>query len=133
VGKTILIADDNPIVLKEICRVLETQPGYSVCAAVSDGRDAVAKACELKPDLIILDLSMPVMNGLEAANAIKQHSPSVPIVLFTVHNTRFLKSQALASGVRAVISKDESMKSLIELTRSLLYSDIQAVEWYPAN
>jgi len=81
----ILIADDHSD-LREILKVLlETQAGWQVCGAATNGLEAVQQAAELKPDIIILDLSMPEMDGLQAASLISSASPEVPILLYTNH------------------------------------------------
>ena len=125
-SKAILIADDNPVVLKQVQHIIETQPDLSICGIAKNGKEAIQKALELNPDLIILDLSMPVMNGLEAANAIRENLPSVPILLFTVHKTRFLEAEALAHGIRAVVGKSDGAEKLLDRTRTFLYCDPEA-------
>jgi DNA-binding NarL/FixJ family response regulator len=84
-AKTVLIADDSEIVRKLICRLFETEADYDLCAEAKNGEEAIALAVEHRPDLILLDLSMPVMNGLDAARELKQLMPQVPIILFTDH------------------------------------------------
>jgi CheY-like chemotaxis protein len=82
--KRILIVDDNPLVRRLVCRTLEGA-GYEVCAQASNGAEAIELAKKELPDLIILDLSMAVMNGAEAARELKQLFPHIPIILFTQH------------------------------------------------
>jgi CheY-like chemotaxis protein len=82
-AKKILVADDNPIVRKALCRMFETQKDYDLCAEAENGEEAIALSIKHQPDLIILDLDMPVTNGIDAARAIKQALPGVPIILFT--------------------------------------------------
>src|SRR5437899_2523080 len=101
----ILIADDQPTLRSLLRRELERTGSFEVCGEALDGVDAVAKAERLRPDLIILDLRMPVMNGLEAASVIERVLPSVPIVLFTLTDTPEVKLQAARSGIVQVISK----------------------------
>ena len=105
--KCILIVDDNPVIRKTLRRTLERNKGWEVCGEAADGREAVAKAQQLKPDLVVLDLSMPVMNGLEAARELTRISPSLPLVMFTNFNMPELTNEALSAGVRAVVSKSE--------------------------
>ena len=92
--KCILIVDDNPTVRKAVKSVLEAQPGFEVCGEAANGQEAVDKAQQLSPDLIIMDLSMPVMNGLEAARALRELMPDVPIVMFSVHRSGILEKNA---------------------------------------
>jgi DNA-binding NarL/FixJ family response regulator len=85
-----------------------------------NGRDAIDKAQESKPDLIVLDLSMPVMNGLEAAPLLRQMLPAVPIILFTLHDNETLEREALSVGISADVSKAASMKTLVDQAKNLL-------------
>jgi DNA-binding NarL/FixJ family response regulator len=107
VGKWILIVDDNPVIRKTLRQTLEQQEGWGVSDEAADGREAIEKAQRLKPDLVVLDLSMPVMNGLEAARELRRLFPSLPLVMFTTFNTPKLSDEALSAGVRAVVSKSE--------------------------
>jgi len=81
----ILIADDNEAVRGRLGELLATHDGWEVCGSVGSGREAVEKAVELRPSLIILDLAMPEMDGLSAAKEIGKRLPTVPIVIFTLH------------------------------------------------
>lgn len=117
--KTILIADDSAQVRKYVTRVLSANPEFEFCAQAVDGRDALAKAKEYHPDLIILDLGMPVMNGLETARELKRVMPIVPIILFTLHGEMISDEQASSSGVDLVVAKNDISK-LSEHVRSLL-------------
>jgi two-component system nitrate/nitrite response regulator NarL len=119
VPKCILIVDDNATVRKAVRSVLEAQPGFEVCGEASNGKEAVEKARELKPDLIIMDLSMPVMNGLEASRALKSLMPDVPIVMFSVHRSGILEKNARSVGIRAVVPKGDNI-NLVKEARSLL-------------
>ncbi len=84
-AKTVLIADDSEIIRKLLCRHFETEADYDLCAEAKNGEEAIALALHHEPDLIVLDLSMPVMNGLDAARKLKLLMPEVPIILFTDH------------------------------------------------
>src|SRR5580693_3731994 len=95
----ILIADDNDAARGRISEILRCHDGWEVCAEVEDGQQAVLKATELKPDLIILDLAMPVMNGLQAAGEIGKVLPSVPVVLYTLHNLPQIELEAKKFGI----------------------------------
>ena len=83
--KTVLVADDNQIIRKILCRIFEAEEDYDLCAEAENGEEALRLAKRCKPDLIILDLSMPVMNGMDAARELKRIMPQVPIILFTLH------------------------------------------------
>jgi DNA-binding NarL/FixJ family response regulator len=118
--KRILLVDDNSIVRRQLRFYLETATGFEVCGEAINGRDAIEKALELSPDLIILDFTMPVMNGLEAAKTLRSMMPEVPLILFTVHRSANLDSDASVAGINAVISKVEGVTALIDRVRSLL-------------
>jgi DNA-binding NarL/FixJ family response regulator len=120
VPKCILIVDDNPVIRKTLRRTLERNKGWEVCGEAADGREAVAKAQQLKPDLVVLDFSMPVMNGLEAARELKRLLPSVPLLMFTNYGTDYVQKEALSVGVTAVVSKSDSVEALVSSIQALL-------------
>src|ERR1700726_2662444 len=119
IPKKILIADDESLVRNVLRSFLESQTRFKVCGEAVNGLDAIEKARTLHPDLIVMDLSMPVMNGLEAGSVLKAMLPEVPIVMYTVHDAAAMKVQALAAGVRAVIQKHD-MDGLVRQLRELL-------------
>ena len=119
IPKKILIADDDSLVRNVLRSFLESQTRFKVCGDAVNGLDAIEKARTLNPDLIVMDLSMPVMNGLEAGSVLKAMLPKIPIVMYTVHDTAAIKMQALAAGVRAVIQKHD-MDGLAGQLRELL-------------
>lgn len=84
-AKTILVADDSPVIRKMLCELFEREENYDLCAEARDGAEAIALAIKHKPDLIILDMSMPVMDGIRAAKELKDLMPIVPIILFTFY------------------------------------------------
>ncbi len=83
--RTVLVADDSEMIRKLLCRLFETEENYELCAEAKNGEEAISLAVIHKPDLIILDVSMPVMDGLRASKKLKQILPDVPILLFTQH------------------------------------------------
>lgn len=103
----ILIADDNEVIRGRLSELFTRHDGWEVCAAVGNGRDAVEKAMELKPTLVILDLVMPEMDGLSTAREIGKVLPSAPIVLFTLHKFATIDLEAKKAGVRHVIEKPD--------------------------
>jgi CheY-like chemotaxis protein len=107
--KRVLIADDSFDMRQLLCRVFEAEEGFEMCSEAVDGADAVAKARQCRPDLIILDLSMPVMNGLVAARTIHREMPGVPIILYTLYAQAIQQSEATAAGIRRVVPKTEIM------------------------
>jgi DNA-binding NarL/FixJ family response regulator len=93
-SKRILIADDHESVLRGIRVMLESEPGFEVCGDALNGRDAVQKAVALKPDLVVLDFSMPEMDGLQAADEISRLLPNVKLILHTMYGTE-VRGEAL--------------------------------------
>jgi CheY-like chemotaxis protein len=108
--KKILIADDNPHLRKALCRLFENHAFLEICAEAVNGREAVEKAIQLKPDLIILDLSMPVMNGLEAARILNELMPNVPKILFTLHAQALMTTDLKSAGIDRVVSKSDMIE-----------------------
>jgi DNA-binding NarL/FixJ family response regulator len=119
VPKRILIVDDSAVLRKSLCAMLERHDGWEVCGEAANGREGVEKAQLLKPDLILLDFSMPVMNGLEAARELKRRLPSVPLLMFTNYGTDYLEKEALSAGVTAVMSKSGSVEALVSSIQAL--------------
>lgn len=116
----ILIADDQELVRKMLKTLLETHADWQVCAEAANGLEAAQKAAELKPDIIILDLAMPEMDGLHAAREILSNNPAVPILLHTNHAFSSLALEAKKNGIREVINKSVSEQELINAVESLL-------------
>jgi two-component system, NarL family, nitrate/nitrite response regulator NarL len=111
---TVLIVDDSESVRIAVRALFEETGEFRVIGEAVNGLDAINQAEDLAPDLIILDLSMPIMNGLEAAETLKSNSPSTPIFILTAHGGPEVDRAAQAAGVDAVFSKDgENMRKLI--------------------
>ena len=104
----VFIVDDNPSVRSGIRRLLETS-GFEICGEACDGLDAVERAPEINPDLIILDVSMPRMNGLDAARKLHDIHPNVPILLNTSHAAVIRAEPSLPEGVTDVVDKRENL------------------------
>jgi DNA-binding NarL/FixJ family response regulator len=119
---SILIVDDSAQIRRQLRSYFQQNSNWKVCGEAVDGRDAIHKAEELNPDLIILDLSMPLMNGFEAARELKQIRPQVPLLMFTTFKTSVLEEEAAAVGFAAVLSKSEanSLQVLAEKIHRLL-------------
>jgi len=116
---TVLIVDDYPAIRKILRNLLE-QVRSVVCIEATNGFDAITKTKESHPDLIILDLGMPGMNGFEAATILHQAEPQVPLFLFTSHDSCDVASQAASVGIRAVFSKNTGINALVARARELL-------------
>ena len=110
-SKSILVAEDSTPVRKLIVKYLKAHTPFSVCGEASSGKDALRKATELQPDLIVLDMRMPEMSGIEVAPLLKKELPASPIILFTIYDTPTLKGKKPA-GVDLVLSKSEGLEQL---------------------
>ena len=117
-GRTILIVDDHAPVRNALRAMFEEELG-ATCKEACNGREAIERAPGVKPDLIVIDLSMPVMNGLEAAPQLAQLLPAVPIVMFTSFDDRLVLSAAATAGILAVVNKSEASQ-LLAVVRSKL-------------
>jgi len=118
-NKRILVADDSAEARQALCRLFASEKGLDVCAQAENGQAAIDQAQRHRPDLIILDLAMPVMNGIDAARILKRLLPTIPIILATLHAETALEQLAFGAHVDKVISKGD-VRRLIEQTRTLL-------------
>ncbi len=109
----ILIADDHSVVRAGLRALLESRQGWEVSAEASDGRDAVEKATKLKPDVAVLDIGMPLLNGVEATHRIRTASPTTEILILTMHESDDLVQQVIQAGARGYILKDDADRVLI--------------------
>ena len=120
--KRVLLVDDNTGVRSLLRQLFESEPDFEVSGEAENGRDAVEKAENLKPDVIILDLSMPIMTGLDAAPLLRRLLPDTRIILFTVQEGREVEQLARAAGIHAVVSKSQAASKLILQAQTLLAS-----------
>jgi two-component system chemotaxis response regulator CheY len=119
-AKTILIVDDNAYIRQVLCQVFKSEADFEVCGEAENGKEAIAKALELHPNLIVLDLSMPVMNGLDAARELKQLMPTVPLIMYSSFGDAFMEQQARLVGISELVSKSQPAAILISKARDLL-------------
>lgn len=119
----ILIVDDSLIVRKALRTLFAKQPKWTICGEAENGSAAIDEATKLLPDLIIMDLVMPVLNGIDAARLLKRLLPTTPVLMFTTFASPHLKDAALAAGVRAVIDKTEGGTALIDNIESLFVAE----------
>lgn len=117
--KRILVVDDSKVVRNAIRAVLQNQPELTICGEADDGVAAIKKAKELKPDLILLDVAMPNLNGAAAASILKRTLPKTPIILFTMYE-KAVDALASAIGVDIVLSKPDGLQYLLRMIHGLL-------------
>ena len=118
----ILVVDDMPAIRNSMRMYLEQEAGWVICGEAENGKVAIDQVKELRPDVVILDLSMPVMNGLDAARAIKAIAPGTHILMFTLHTYPYLLDEARKVGIDQVLSKAESFATeLLQAVRTLVH------------
>jgi DNA-binding NarL/FixJ family response regulator len=115
----ILIADDHDVVRSGLRAILETHPGWEVVAEASDGKEAIERAVETKPDVAIIDYSLPVMNGAEATRQIRTRVPRTEILIFTMHDADTLIGEVLQAGARAYLLKSDAKQHLMAAVEAL--------------
>jgi len=116
----VLIADDHEAVRKGVASILESRGDIEVCGEASNGEEAVRKAHELNPDLIIMDFTMPVMDGLEASRRILKAAPQTPILMFSMHKIETLTEAAKKAGARGFVTKGESAQNLLRAVDNIM-------------
>jgi two-component system chemotaxis response regulator CheY len=119
--KSVLLVDDNAMIRKMLYGLFIAESDFDVCGEAENGREAIEKAQQLNPDLIIMDLSMPVMNGIDAARALNQLMPTVPLIIFSEYGDVFPEKEARSAGISAVVSKSEHISALVSKARVLLH------------
>jgi DNA-binding NarL/FixJ family response regulator len=115
--KSVLLVDDNALIRHALHQSFTSQADLEVCGEAENGLDAIEKAQELHPDVIIMDLSMPVMNGLDAARALKKLMPATPLIMFSHYCDVFSANEARSAGVTAFVSKSDHLSVLIDKVR----------------
>ncbi|MBS7811850.1 response regulator [Roseococcus pinisoli] len=115
----ILLADDHDVVRHGLRALLETHEGWTICGEALSGRQAVEMAEKLQPDIAILDISMPSLNGLDATRIIRRSSPRTEILIFTMHETEQLIREVLAAGAKGYLLKSDAGRSVIAAIEAL--------------
>jgi DNA-binding NarL/FixJ family response regulator len=115
----ILIADDHDIIRKGVKAVLSSRPGWEVCAEASTGREAVARAEEHRPDIVVMDISMPDLNGLEAARQIRKMLPKTEVMILSLHFSDQLVREIVDAGVHAYVLKSDADEDLLKAVEAL--------------
>jgi DNA-binding NarL/FixJ family response regulator len=118
-GLRILVVDDHAVVRRGVRALLESRPGWEVCGEAATGRDAVEQVKLLRPDIVVLDLSLPELNGLDATRQILKESPQTQVLVLTMHNSEELAHQVLHAGARGYVLKSDADHSLVAAVQSL--------------
>jgi len=119
-GARILIVDDHEIFRRGLRSLLESRADWEVCGEATDGQDAVDKAKQLQPDVIVLDITMPRLNGLDATGLIRKEVPTAKVVILSQHQPALMKQVALTAGAGAYVTKSEVSRELMAAIDGLL-------------
>jgi DNA-binding NarL/FixJ family response regulator len=115
----IIVADDHEVVRQGIRAVLQSQPEWEVCAEASNGREAIDKTIELKPDMVVLDVAMPEVNGLVAVREILQNRPETKILMLTMHESEQIIREVLEAGAHGYLLKSDAGRDLVSAVTAL--------------
>jgi len=115
----VLVADDHDIVRRGLRDLLEKQPGWKVVAEATNGKEAVEKAKQLKPDVVILDIGMPYLNGLDATRQLLQHNPHFKVIVLTITDSDQVIREALNAGARGFVLKSDAARDLVSAVEAL--------------
>jgi DNA-binding NarL/FixJ family response regulator len=116
----ILVVDDHEIVRRGLCRLIEGHCGWKVCGQAGDGKEAIEKTLALKPDVVLMDISMPIMNGIEATRQIRRVSPSTKILILSLHDDRAIATEAKEAGADAYVLKTSPCEALLSTIAAVL-------------
>jgi DNA-binding NarL/FixJ family response regulator len=115
----ILVADDHEVVRRGLCALLRAQPDWEVCGEASNGREAVEQAVKLRPEVVILDIGMPNLNGLEATRQILKENPRIKVLILTLHDSDQVVQQVLNAGARGFLLKSDAARDLVAAVEAL--------------
>jgi DNA-binding NarL/FixJ family response regulator len=115
----VLVADDHAVIASGLCTLLESSQECEVVAVARTGREAAAKACETRPDVVVLDINMPVLNGVEATRAIRSALPETEVLILTAYESEQLAQAILCAGARGYILKSDTARDLVLAVESL--------------
>lgn len=125
----VLIADDHEVMRMGIRNLIQFRSGWSVCAEASNGQEAVEKTLQFHPDVVVMDLTMPVMNGLEAAREIVRTQPEIPVILFSLHVSDDLYPDLQKEGIRGAVAKADAARDLTQAVEAVL----RGATFFPAR
>ena len=132
-AKRILIVDDGEEVRQVLRAIIESRTSYEICGEAGNGLEGVEQALRLKPDLVLLDVAMPMLNGVEVASVLAGSVPNLPVVLYTMYNEMLGLSLASAVGARAVVSKADGITKLLECVQDILEPTTETLPVTPAS
>jgi DNA-binding NarL/FixJ family response regulator len=115
----ILVADDHEVVRRGLCALLQAQSDWEICGEATDGREAVNKAEQLKPDVVVLDIGMPNLSGLEATRQILAAAPQTRVLILTLHDSDQIVTEVLSAGARGFLSKSDAARELVSAVDAL--------------
>lgn len=115
----ILVADDHEVVRRGLCTLIQSEPNLEVCGEAADGREAVEQAVKLRPEIAIVDIAMPVLNGLEATRQILKANPRIKILVLTLHDSDQVVRDVLGAGARGFLLKSDAARDLIAAVEAL--------------
>jgi DNA-binding NarL/FixJ family response regulator len=115
----IMVADDHEVVRRGLRSLLEGQPGWQVCGEATDGRDVLKKAAELKPDIVVIDIAMPNLNGLEATRQLLKANPNTRVLVLTLHDSDQLIREVLTAGASGFLLKTDAARDLVSAVDAL--------------
>jgi DNA-binding NarL/FixJ family response regulator len=115
----ILVADDHEVVRRGLCALLRNQPEWDVCGEAADGREAAVRVLSLKPDVVIMDIGMPNLNGLEATRQILKTNPQVKVLILTLHDSDQVVQEVLNAGARGFLLKTDAARDLVAAVDAL--------------
>ncbi len=126
----ILVADDHEVVRRGLLGLLKAHPGWEVVGEAVNGREAIEMAKELKPDVLIMDITMPEMNGFEATRLILETEPQTAVLIFTIHKSDQVRRQAMEAGARGYVLKSQASHDLIAAVEALARHETY---WWPGS
>ena len=115
----VLLADDHEVLRRGLRQIIEDQPGWTVCGEAGTGREAVDLAAQEKPDIAVVDISMPELNGLEATRQIRKASPRTEVLVFTMHENESLVREVLSAGARGYLMKSDAARHIVAAIEAL--------------
>jgi DNA-binding NarL/FixJ family response regulator len=124
----VLIVDDSGLARRMLRSVLESEPDVEVCGEAEDGKSAIGKTESLDPDVVVLDIRMPVLNGLAATKRIRQFSPRTAVLLVSVDSNRQIVEAAREAGAQGYVSKENAVQTLVRAVQAV----VDGREFFPA-